>query len=244
MTSCTKLILYLTATYPSTKMFLDILEKSSRLVDMFEIGIPTQNPKYDGPTIRTTHKGSEVKGLKALDVVKNVALKDFVVMAYMEDYVDNIDVLFEKCSEIGARGVLLPDLLFDFYDMVDIYYRKCVEYSLEPCFFISSKFPYKWVEKLLRYRPFFIYLGLQACSGIRLPIFIERNVKIYRSIINDSCDLIVGFAIKSPEDVKLLVNLNVDGIVIGSAFIREVMSRGVEYGLKLLEDLKKVLKGE
>jgi len=240
---CTKLILYLTATYPNVDTFLTMLETCSSVVDMFEIGVPTENPKYDGPTVRMTHREAQIRGVDALKVVKGRISKDFVVMAYFEDYLNNLDKFFETSSEIGAKSILFPDLLFDYYDMVNLYYRKCLDYGLKPCFFISSKFPYREVERLLKYEPYFIYLGLQACSGIRLPIFIERNVKIYKSIIDNNCPLIVGFAIRRPEDVELLIKLNVDGIVIGSAFIKEFITCGLECGLKLLESLRKVIMG-
>ncbi len=239
--SCTKLILYLTATYPSVDMFLNVVETVSPLVDMFEIGVPTNNPKYDGPTVRMTHRAAELKGLRALEVLKGRVSRDLIVMAYMEDHVNSLDIFLQKCAEIGARGVLMPDLLFDYYDMVEMFSKSCREHGLEPCFFISSKFPYKEVERILAQKPYFIYLGLQACSGVRLPIFIERNVKIYKSLIGDRCPLVVGFAIKSPEDVKLLKRLGVDGVVVGSAFIREISKCGIECGVKLLESLKKAL---
>ncbi|NPA70871.1 MAG: tryptophan synthase subunit alpha [Crenarchaeota archaeon] len=241
MSSCTKLILYLTATYPNTTTFLNIIETVSHIVDMFEIGVPTTNPKYDGPTIRMTHRTAEVKGLNALDILRGNMSRDFIIMAYMEDHVDKLDIFLRKCAEIGAKGVLMPDLLFDYYDMVDKFVNECRRFGLEPCFFISSKFPYREVERLVTYRPLFIYLGLQACSGVRLPIFIERNVKIYKSIIGDRCPLVVGFAIKSPDDVRLLKKIGVDGVVIGSAFIKEIARCGVECGLKLLESLKRAL---
>jgi len=235
------LILYLTATYPNTETFLNILETVSHLVDMFEIGVPTDNPKYDGPTIRMTHRGAELRGVRALEVLRGRVPREFVVMAYMEDHVNSLDLFLEKCAEAGARGVLMPDLLFDYHDLVEEFSKKCREHGLEPCFFISSKFPYREVDRVLSQRPLFIYLGLQACSGVRLPIFIERNVKIYRSIIGDRCPLIVGFAIKSPEDVKLLKKLGVDGVVVGSAFVRELSRCGLECGLRFLEDLKRAL---
>ncbi|NPB00566.1 MAG: tryptophan synthase subunit alpha [Crenarchaeota archaeon] len=241
VSSCTKLILYLTATYPSTATFLNILETVSSIVDLFEIGVPTNNPKYDGPTVRMTHRAAELKGMEALDVLKGNVPRDFVIMAYMEDHVDKLELFLKKCAEVGARGVLMPDLLFDYYEMVEKFVNECRKFGLEPCFFISSKFPYREVERLVELRPLFIYLGLQACSGVRLPIFIERNVKIYRNIIGDRCPLIVGFAIKSPDDVKLLKRLRVDGIVIGSAFIKELSRCGIECGLKLLESLKRAL---
>ncbi len=241
VSSCTKLILYLTATYPNTTTFLNVIETVSQIVDMLEIGVPTNNPKYDGPTIRMTHRMAELKGLEALEVIRGFTSREFIIMAYMEDYVNNLDIFLKKCAEIGARGVLMPDLLFDYYEMVEKFVNECRRFGVEPCFFISSKFPYREVERLVAYRPLFIYLGLQACSGVRLPIFIERNVKIYRSIIGNRCPLIVGFAIKSPDDVRLLKNIGVDGIVVGSAFIRELTRCGLECGLKLLESLKRAL---
>jgi len=60
--------LYITATYPDSATFLEVLNRTRGIVDFYEIGIPTSNPKYDGPIIRMTHFKSQLKGLEAIKI--------------------------------------------------------------------------------------------------------------------------------------------------------------------------------
>ncbi len=236
------LVLYLTSTYPSVQKFKEIVEKCDSIVDLFEIGVPTLNPKYDGPTVRMTYREAELLGVKALEVICDLNIKrNFIIMTYLEDYLHDFEHFVNFVKSLGARSILLPDLLFDFYHYVDSYVKLCERYGMEPTFFISSKFPYKIVRKLLTYSPYFIYLGLQASSGIKLPLIVERNVKIMRELIGDSCRLYVGFAIRDVEEIKILRELGVHGVVIGSSFIKLLKDYGLIRALNFLKELKRSL---
>ncbi|OYT25887.1 MAG: tryptophan synthase subunit alpha, partial [Thermoprotei archaeon ex4572_64] len=166
-----KLVLYLTASYPSVQKFKEIIEKTRSIVDMFEIGVPTVNPKYDGPTIRMTYREAEIKGLEAIKTLPAIT-SDFTVMSYLEDHLHHFEDFVNLVKSLSAKSILLPDLLFDYYDYIDLYVKLKKKYGVEPSFFISSKFPYRVVRKLLTYSPLFIYLGLQASSGIKLPLLV------------------------------------------------------------------------
>lgn len=56
------------------------------------------------------------------------------------------------------------------------------DYSLSTTF-ISSNTPHKIIERLTKYEPLFIYLGLYAATGIKLSLHIERNIKEIRKLI-------------------------------------------------------------
>lgn len=230
--------LYLTATYPSIKRFIEVLNSVSDLVDFLEVGIPTRNPKYDGPTIRVTHFGAELIGLEAIKVINDYSKysKVPVLMGYISDYVDKLDTVAAVAKSVNALTVLFPDLIFDYPELVDTYVRVMENHGLYPSFFISSKTPYRLIRKLSEYEPLFIYLGLYAATGIKLPIYIEQNVLTIRGILGDGVFLVVGFAVNNPGMVKSLLKAGADGVVVGTAFIQRMTN--LEDALNFLKWLR------
>jgi len=229
--------LYLTATYPSIRHFIEVLNGVRGLVDFLEIGIPTGNPKYDGPVIRVTHHGAELKGLEAVKVVDDYGRYSRVpvLMGYVADYVDSLNEAASVARSVNAVSILFPDLIFDYPELIDRYVEVMVSNGLRPSFFISSKTPYKLVKRLSEYNPLFIYLGLYAATGIKLPIYVEQNVTTIRGIIGDTF-LVVGFAVNNPDMVKSLIKAGADGVVVGTAFIQRMSN--LESALSLLKWLR------
>jgi len=229
--------LYLTATYPSVRHFIEALNGVRGLVDFLEIGIPTGNPKYDGPVIRVTHHGAELKGLEAVKVVDDYGRYSRVpvLMGYVADYVDSLNEAASVARSVNAVSILFPDLIFDYPELIDRYVEVMVSNGLRPSFFISSKTPYKLVKRLSEYNPLFIYLGLYAATGIKLPIYVEQNVTTIRSIVGDTF-LVVGFAVNNPDMVKSLIKAGADGVVVGTAFIQRMSN--LESALSLLKWLR------
>ncbi len=229
--------LYLTATYPSVRHFVEVLNGVRGLVDFLEIGIPTGNPKYDGPIIRMTHRSAELKSLEAVKVINDYSKysKAPVLMGYAADYIDSLNEVASVARSVNAVSVLFPDLLFDYPELIDKYVRVMEDSGLRPSFFISSKTPYKLVKRLSEYNPLFIYLGLYAATGIKLPIYVEQNVTTIRGIVGDTF-LVVGFAVNSPDMVKSLIKAGADGVVVGTAFIQRMSN--LESALSLLKWLR------
>ena len=215
--------LYLTATYPSVGRFLEVLDKVRGLVDFLEVGIPTRNPKYDGPVIRMAHRGAELMGLDAVKVVDDYSKYSRVpvLMGYVSDYLNSLNDVAKVARDVGAATVLFPDLIFDYPELIGRYVEVMRSNELTPSFFISSKTPYRLIRSLSELKPLFIYLGLYAATGIKLPIYIEQNVVTIRGILGGSF-LVVGFAINSPDMVRSLIKAGADGVVVGSAFIQRM----------------------
>ena len=208
---------YITATYPNKETFLNAVKCLSSASDFLEVGIPTLNPKYDGPVIRRTHFEAELKGL---DAVRGARYGDVptILMGYVEDYANDLELVAETASEVGASSVLFPDLLFEHLEMLETYVNVMRAYSLRPTFFVSSNTPHRLINALVRYEPLFIYLGLYAATGIKLPLYIERNVREVRKLV-DGATLVAGFAINTPEMVKLVISAGADAVVVGTALV-------------------------
>jgi tryptophan synthase alpha chain len=229
-----RLGVYILAGWPSAEVYRKAVAAAAQVADFVELGLPSRNPKYDGPYIRRAHGEAEPV---ELDLVPGEAY----VMAYWEDHTARPEALFEAAAAAGARGVLAPDLLIDFPPELGRYVELARRFKMEPVFFVPGKFPHSLVRRLASYRPAFIYLGLYAATGIELPVYVERNIKVFKEVAPEVF-LVAGFAIDSPQKAAVVVRAGADAVVVGTAFLRRLRS-SVEEAVAFLREIKKALQG-
>lgn len=219
---------YLLLGHPTPSAFLDALEGLRACTDFYEIGIPSPRPKYDGPVIRRAHRSVIERGGHRVGLPRADG-SPAIVMAYLEDMgLDGLERLSREAALRGYSSVLLPDLLFEYYDLVGEYVEIVKGAGMRPSFFASSRFPHRVLERLREEDPLLVYLGLQPSTGVRLPISVERNVRLARRILGDGVFLLAGFAVRSPDAVRRLIEAGADGVVVGSALIERLERLGVE----------------
>ncbi|GAB6148149.1 tryptophan synthase subunit alpha [Stetteria hydrogenophila] len=227
---------YLTIGYPSPDSFPGVLGALAGCADFLELGLPTGRPKYDGPTIRLTHKAvvsRGVRGVEALKLVEAAGVEaPFTLMAYMGDFEDSLRGVLEAAASAGALCVLFPDLPFDYPWRVGEYVEESERAGLRPCFFASSRFPHRWLQLYAAKDPLYVYLGLQPATGVKLPIGVERNVRLAKHLLGDTY-LLAGFAIRTPEMARGIIESGADGVVVGSAVARALEGGGVEEARRL-----------
>ncbi|MCE4611350.1 MAG: tryptophan synthase subunit alpha [Desulfurococcales archaeon] len=235
---------YWTLAYPSLDESLRVLASLSDCSDYLEVGLPTANPKYDGPTVKGTHRIAIEKAPKPLEPLKLLESleKSFSLLAYLEDYEGVLRELLEAAASSGAMCVLLPDLPFEYPHMLDLYVEESLRAGLKPCFFASSRFPHRWLKLYTEFNPLYIYLGLQPATGVRLPVEVERNVSRAKSLVGDVY-LLAGFSIRTPETARALISRGADGVVVGSAIIRKYEEDGLGAAAKLACSIARGLKG-
>ncbi len=224
--------MYILAGWPSAEVYRKAVTAAAQVADFVELGLPSRNPKYDGPYIRRAHGEAE-------PVELGLVPGEVYVMAYWEDYAARPEALFEAAAAAGARGVLAPDLLIDFPPELGRYVELARRFKMEPVFFVPGKFPHGLVRRLASYRPAFIYLGLYAATGIELPVYVERNIKVFREVAPEVF-LVAGFAIDSPQKAAAVVRAGADAVVVGTAFLRRLRS-SVEEAVAFLREIKRAL---
>ncbi len=227
-----RLGVYILAGWPSAEVYRKAVAAAAQVADFVELGLPSRNPKYDGPYIRRAHGEAE-------PVELGLVPGEVYVMAYWEDHAARPEALFEAAAAAGARGVLAPDLLIDFPSELGRYIELTRGFKMEPVFFVPGKFPHGLVRRLASYRPAFIYLGLYAATGIELPVYVERNIKVFREVAPEVF-LVAGFAIDSPQKAAAVVRAGADAVVVGTAFLRRLRS-SVEEAVAFLKEIKRAL---
>lgn len=220
------LMVYLTAGDPYVND--EVVNTISKCgADIFEFGLPTKKPKYDGLTIKASYKRALENGAimeRAIAIIKSLRLPHKVILTYLESAESiGLEDFMNLASDADVEGVIFPDLLIDYMEKLDVYLRLSSEYGLEPIFFVTSGFPHKLVSKLAQMNPAFIYLGLMASTGTLLPITATKTIKIMKDLTSKT-PLLAGFAISHPSQVKEYIKAGADGVVVGSSLIKLISS--------------------
>jgi len=239
------LLSYLVAGYPdldtSYKAFDVLLEQGS---DMIEIGYPFSDPVADGPTIQEAHTVALQNGITHKDIFdlskslkQKYKDKPFLLMTYFNPiYKMGLDKFFKEAKESGIDGFIIPDLPTEEAQGV----KESIESMglslvmlLAPTSFKNNR-----VKSVCEMSSDFVYMvSITGITGARDKLPIE-SIKEYTTNYRKHCHkpIVLGFGISSKEHIDTLKQY-VDGVVVGSHFVKSLKKEGLE-GLK--KEVKKL----
>ena len=235
-------IAFLTAGDPdyetSLKNFRAVLEAGA---DLVEVGIPFSDPIAEGPVIQEADIRALSSGMttdKVFELVKELR-KDFdtpiVFMTYANPvYHYGTDKFFEKASEAGADGIIIPDCPFEERHEFD---ETAAKYGMD---FISMIAPTSAdrIKTIASQAKGFLYVvSSLGVTGVRSEITTDINSIV--KLIKEATDTpaAIGFGISTPEQAQKMSQV-ADGVIVGSAMVRIV----AEHGDKAPEELRKFVK--
>jgi tryptophan synthase alpha chain len=239
------LLSYMVAGYPdletSYKAFDILLEQGS---DMIEIGFPFSDPVADGPTIQEAHTVALQNGITHKDIFdlsKSLKTKHkdkpFLLMTYFNPiFKIGLDRFFEEAKESGIDGFIIPDLpVEEAQGVKDALEQRSLSLVmlLAPTSFKNNR-----VQSVCKMSTDFVYMvSVTGITGARDKLPIE-SIKEYTTNYRKHCHkpIVLGFGISSKEHIDSLKSY-VDGVVVGSHFVKSLKQRGLE-GLK--EEAKKL----
>ncbi|MDE5411916.1 tryptophan synthase subunit alpha [Alkalihalobacillus sp. MEB203] len=202
-----------------------------------ELGIPYSDPLADGPVIQRAakralaHKMSLKRALELVPIMRERGLGiPVIVFTYYNPVLQFGEREFmNKAKECGVDGLLVPDIPFEESEELA---QLCEENELQ---FISLVAPTskQRIEKIAKSAKGFIYcVSSLGVTGVRN----EFHPKVYEFLEDvrsySKVPVVVGFGISNNEQVQQLQS-HCDGVIVGSAIIREV-----EKVKELLEDEK------
>nr|YP_009244312.1 tryptophan synthase alpha subunit [Gelidium vagum]AMK96554.1 tryptophan synthase alpha subunit [Gelidium vagum] len=225
--SCS-LIPFITAGYPTLQTTVNIIYAlDSKGADIIELGIPYSDALADGPTIQDASKAAIKQGVhldQILDLLKEVIPKittPIVIFTYYNPILAVGTMSFiSKVSKSGVKGLVVPDLPLEEMDYVS---QLCFSFKIELILFIAPTSSESRVTSILAKSPGCIYLvssnGVTG-MGQQVDKQIGPLVKFIKSKTNKS--IMLGFGIASLDQAHSASQLNIDGIVVGSAFIKQI----------------------
>ena len=241
-----KLIVFLTAGYPeinsTEKLVLTAVESGA---DMIEIGIPFSDPQADGPIIQKASEKALSNGI-TLDIifqqVKSIRKKTNIPISLMGYYNPilkrGIDRFLEDCVVNEIDGIILPDLP---YDEGKEFCNKAKQLGISPILLVAPNTSNKRIEEISNLSNDLIYaVSILGITGNDLGSKKELIKYLDRVKANSSCPFIVGFGIKTNDDVKWF-NKYSNGAVVGSHILNHI-NADEDYVLKANEIINSLSK--
>nr|YP_009398400.1 Tryptophan synthase alpha subunit [Lophocladia kuetzingii]ARW67586.1 Tryptophan synthase alpha subunit [Lophocladia kuetzingii] len=248
--STSALIPFITAGYPDISTTVELLYTLSyEGADIIELGIPYSDALADGPLIQYSSKIALSNGTyidQVLAVLKEVSPKIIVPIVIFTYYnpilVRGLETFIKEASVVGVKGLIVPDLPIEETDFLSFL---CTKYNIELILFIAPTSSKDRISNILSKAPGSVYLvSSTGVTGIREDV--NNDIKQLSNYIRSHTNklIMLGFGISQPSQVSLISQWCIDGIVVGSAFIR-ILSNDIDNDIDLLkvnqsEILKKV----
>lgn len=226
------LIPFITAGYPSLKTTKEVIYLLDDIgVNAIELGIPYSDALADGPIIQESSRIAlkhKVCINQIINLVKDINQEiktPLIIFTYLNPILSKgIDSFIKDIAEAGVKGLIIPDLPIE---ESDYFITVCNYYSIELILFISPASPDKRIQEILLKAPGCIYLvSSYGVTGLRNKIgsHLFQLIKKIKNTTNKQ--IMLGFGISNAQQVSEIMNYNldIDAIVMGSAFIKMISS--------------------
>jgi tryptophan synthase alpha chain len=222
------LIAYIMVGYPDEKTTISAIRGLLKGgADIIEIGFPFSDPIADGPVIQNASTVSLNKGTKLenfFNIVKKIRKETdipLVLMTYTNIlYRKGFDKFMKMAKNVGIDGLILPDMAVE---ESKIYLDAAKKNQLDTIFLISPNTSTERIKKILKSTSGFLYLvSIYGITGMQSGIqkYTIEAIKKTKKIVNKKIPLAIGFGVYTPSDAKNFLDLGVDAIIVGSAFLR------------------------
>jgi len=217
---------FLTAGDPSLEISEQlILELDAAGADIIEIGIPYSDPLADGPTIQEAALRALRGGIRMPDVIEMVrrlrpqVKAALVLFTYANPVFSmGIETFFKTAQEIGANGVIIPDLPTEESEEA-VYWGRETGVDFIPLVAPTSD---ARIAKICATGQGFIYCvaalgvtGVRETLSDRLPTVVA-NIKQHTEL-----PVAVGFGVGKPEHAEE-IGRHADGVIVGSAIVKKI----------------------
>ncbi|KAK3145797.1 hypothetical protein QOZ80_3BG0257660 [Eleusine coracana subsp. coracana] len=245
----TAFIPYITAGDPdlaTTAEALRLLDACG--ADVIELGLPFSDPYADGPVIQASSAralagGATMDGV--LEMLKEVTPElscPVVLFTYFNPIVRRGLANFTAAAkEAGVHGLIVPDLP---YVAACTLRSEAMKNNLELVLLTTPATPEERMKEITKASAGFIYLvSVNGVTGPRATV--NSRVQSLIQEIKQVTDkpVAVGFGISKPEHVKQIAEWGADGVIIGSAMVKQLgEAASPKEGLKRLEAYARSMK--
>ena len=238
--------IFITAGHPDyTKSLqaLQILDEEG--VDLIELGVPFSEPLADGPTIQNASHIAISQGMnldKLFDLVAEArsqgfkqagkGLDNLILFSYFNPlYAFGIERVIAKCKEVGAKGVLIPDLPLE---EAEHYVTMFKQAGLTLTLLAAITSTDQRLEQISKHSSPFTYLvsriGITGTADEVKSLDAQQKQAINDEVLKDVISKIraakegqaigLGFGIDSAAKVQAAYDIGADMAIIGSKAIK------------------------
>lgn len=220
-----KLMSHLVAGYPTDEL---ALTAARALVaggaDILEIQLPFSDPSADGPAIQgactevLSRKYMTSDGLAFISKIHeefpNIPI---YIMSYGSlVYTPGIENFCKKASEVGVKGMIIPDLPFDFDEGLT---EACKKNGMINIPVAAPSMSSERLHKMAHFGFPYIYAALRTgITGTDTTID-DATIAFLNKVSEGGSKIYGGFGISNGEQSQALAS-SVDAVVAGSVFVR------------------------
>ena len=242
------LIPFITAGYPDINTTIKVMfELDSQGADVIELGIPYSDALADGPVIQNASLIA-IKQKVYIDqvllilksVYKQISTPIIIFTYYNPLLKRGISKFIKEIALLGVKGLIIPDLPLEEADNMIII---CEQEGIELILFVAPTSSLQRTRLISQKSPGCIYLvSSTGVTGIRSSI--DSNMiglaKYIKQISNKL--VMLGFGISSSSQVKDIAQWEIDGIVVGTAFINRLSKPSLSERLNEISSFCKSLR--
>lgn len=225
------LVPFITVGYPNieaTVKLVYLLDKKG--ANVIELGIPYSDALADGVVIQESSRIALDQRIyidQVLNLIQQVSsnvIAPIIVFTYYNPILSRgIERFVKEIAKSGAKGLIVPDLPLEESDYL---ITLCSNYYIELILFVSPTSSEDRIKAIISKAPGCIYLvSSLGVTGLRgnIDCSVQELVKKIKRTTN-KC-VMLGFGISNEYQISKLMDLqlNIDAIVMGSAFIKKIM---------------------
>ena len=232
------LIPYITAGFPSKKLFIPILKTlSENGADFIEVGVPHSDPLADGPIIQHSSKMALENNVSLKWIIETChgmsqqKIKPLILFSYLNPILKyGFEKLLKDLPKPLFYGLIIPDLPLE---EVQKYLPLFKKYKLNFIPLVALTTKRDKIKRIVRschsMPSGFIYLvSVTGTTGVRRTLSpeLKKKIKEIKSFtskpVGAYCHMpvIVGFGISNAKQAKEVISYGADGVVVGSAIIK------------------------
>jgi tryptophan synthase alpha chain len=243
----TAFIAYICAGHPDYETSLKVLKSMPDSgVDVIELGVPFLDPAGDGPIIENAAKRAVQGGMtlrKTLEMAqefrKNNEETPLILMSYYNPILKyGLNKIFSDAAKSGVDGFLIVDLPLEEEKEILSEIKKS---KLDLIQLIAPTTNPKRAKEISKNAGGFLYLvSMLGITGTKSADISEnkKNLQNLRKVSN--LPIAIGFGIKTPEMAQEFSRIGADGIVIGSAIVKEIDENFSEVTKKISDFSNKI----
>ena len=211
-------------------------------VDIIELGMPFTDPAADGPTIEDAGLRSLAAGTTLTTILEMAAefrkLNDttpIIIMGYCNPVHHMGYAAFAKAAKAaGIDGAIIVDLppeedgeLRDAFDIHDLALIRLATPTTD-----EARLP----RVVAGTKGFVYYVSMTGITGAAFSQGASVTQQVAKVRKASGLPVVVGFGVKSPERAAEVAR-DADGVVVGSAIVKELHENGADAALALVKSL-------
>uniref|UniRef100_A0A453M2U1 Uncharacterized protein n=5 Tax=Aegilops tauschii subsp. strangulata TaxID=200361 RepID=A0A453M2U1_AEGTS len=245
----TAFIPFITAGDPdlaTTSKALRILDSCGS--DVIELGVPYSDPLADGPVIqaaasRALKKGTKLGSVLAMltEVIPELSCPIVLFTYYNPILKSGVRNFMAKIKQAGVHGLVVPDLPLEETTLLR---SEATMHDIELVLLTTPTTPTERMKEITKASEGFVYLvSAVGVTGARsnVNLRVEHLLQEIKQVTDKP--VAVGFGISTPEHAKQIAGWGADGVIIGSAIVRQLgEATSPEEGLRRIEEYAKSIK--